>query len=72
MRLIDRDVHEAYRDFERAVQLTKSYPLGKHLSSPIQTTGNDLEKPLPAFNSACRPDSNKDFDIFHCYLGVEK
>jgi len=34
MRLIDRDVHEAYRDFERAVQLTQSYPLGKHLSLP--------------------------------------
>ena len=43
MRQIDRDVHEAYRDFERAVQLTQSYPLGKHLSSLIQTTGNDLE-----------------------------
>ena len=43
MRLIDRDVHEAYRDFERVVQLTQSYPLGKHLSSLIQTTGNDLE-----------------------------
>ena len=44
MRQIDRDVHEAYRDFERAVQLTQSYPLGKHLSLPsFQTTGNDLE-----------------------------
>ena len=43
MRQIDRDVHEAYRDFERAVQLAQSYPHGKHLSSLIQTTGNDLE-----------------------------
>ena len=26
---IDRDVHDAYRDFERVVQLTQSYPHGK-------------------------------------------
>jgi len=52
MRLIDRDVHDAYRDFVRAVQLTQSYPLSKHLSSLISNhRTRRLKTPLPAFSS---------------------
>jgi len=40
---IDRDVHDAYRDLREQYSSLKVILLVKHLSSLIQTTGNDLE-----------------------------